>query len=177
MKSFSFGQRFYHLGDKESLLLLTFILMFCAIDSFAQTAILKDEKTIIFELPTTASRQLAILRAGTKVQILQNKNGWVQLRFGKNRTGWMPLDASSERKNSQRENPISTKENKHQINDKANSDLQQDSNLILEKSKGGLSFHLGFFGGGVGILTNVPVKSAGAKSISNMAFNYGIGIQ
>lgn len=30
---------------------------------------------------------------------------------------------------------------------------------------------------GFGVLTNVPVKSAGAKSISNMAFNYGIGIQ
>lgn len=30
---------------------------------------------------------------------------------------------------------------------------------------------------GAGVLTNVPVKAAGARSISNMAVNYGIGIQ
>ena len=185
-----------------------------------RVVVLKNAKTIIFELPSMASRQIALLPRGTRVKLLQRSGGWIQLAFGHKRSGWMQLEKAS---------------NARSAINKAGHDMDAfppESKVIPAESKGGLSFHMGFLSGdfsylfkfyyknrprwhlegsfqyvadrvlsiyimdanfkylwrirnsymsyvhsGFGVLTNVPVKSAGAKSISNMAFNYGIGIQ
>lgn len=212
--------------------LLAIFILALHIKAGAQTAILKDKTTIIYELPSTLSRQLTLLKAGTKVHILQKKGEWAQLAYGKNFKGWMKLTGLKDNNPTKKHNATSGKRKKVDSNSANEIDVKPQGSNLSQSSKGGLSFHLGFFGGdftyvfkffyksrprthlegsfqyvadkvvsiyamdanfkylwsvndnfvswlngGVGILTNVPVKSAGSKSISNMAFNYGIGIQ
>lgn len=62
----------------------------------AQTAVLKDRETPLYEMPSTTSRKLAILAAGDTVRVLQNRGLWIQLASRGERKGWIYLGKNSE---------------------------------------------------------------------------------
>ena len=100
-----------------------------------RVVVLKNAKTIIFELPSMASRQIALLPRGTRVKLLQRSGGWIQLAFGHKRCGWMQLEKAS---------------NARSAINKAGHDMDAfppESKVIPAESKGGLSFHMGFLSG------------------------------
>jgi len=57
----------------------------------AQIALIRDQHTPLFEMPSTTSRQVATLFAGDTVYILQNRGMWLQLVTRENLKGWMYL--------------------------------------------------------------------------------------
>jgi hypothetical protein len=195
--------------------------------ALAQTAILKDAATPIAAQPSPQSKVIAVLAAGDTVRILKMSGAWVQVSFRDNKTGWMFVGSNGV---STAKPPTETAVKGKGVEEPRSTTLTAAASRPL--TDGGVSFHLGAFGGqftyigkfyyktlpsiyvegtfqyvageiasfyimhgnakyvrpiasrldgtltiGVGVINTVPISSAGNKSVSNMAFNYGLGVQ
>jgi hypothetical protein len=195
--------------------------------ALAQTAILKDAATPIAAQPSPKSKVIAVLAAGDTVRILKMSGAWVQVSFRGNKTGWMFVGSNG---------ASTAKPATEAAAEKKKAEGPRSTSLPAAAPRpltdGGVSFHLGAFGGqftyigkfyyktlpsiyvegtfqyaageiasfylmhgnakyvrpiasrldgtltaGIGIINTVPIRSAGNKSVSNMAFNYGLGVQ
>ncbi len=195
--------------------------------ALAQTAVLKDAATPIAAQPSPQSKVIAVLAAGDTVRILKMNGAWVKVSFRGNQTGWMFVGSTGV--STAKPATESAVEGKKADEPRSSRPPAAASRPLTD---GGISFHLGAFGGqftyigkfyyktlpaiciegtfqyvagevasfylmhgnakyvrvlrprldgtltaGVGVINTVPVRSAGNKSVSNMAFNYGFGVQ
>jgi hypothetical protein len=211
--------------------LVAFLLSLPITAALAQTAILKDPVTPLYEKPSTNSRLLAVLAAGDTVRILKTSGPWVHVLFHRKRTGWLNISGKSASA-SKAESDASGEESRWRNQPQAAPALGGVGNGVRAATDGGISFHLGTFSGdftyvgkfyyrslpsiylegtfqyvagqiaslyllygnakyirrlgqridgsltaGAGVINTVPIRSAGGKSVSNMAVNFGLGIQ
>jgi hypothetical protein len=206
---------------------LAFWLISPNVAALAQIAILKDAATPIAAQPSPTSKVVAVLAAGDTVRILKMSGAWVQVSFRDNKTGWMFVGSNGvSTAKPATESAVKIK----RVEEPRSASLPAVAPRSL--TDGGVSFHLGAFGGqftyvgkfyyktlpsiyvegtfqyvageiasfylmhgnakyvrpiasrldgtltaGIGVINTVPVRSAGNKSVSNMAFNYGFGVQ
>jgi len=187
--------------------------------SFAQSAVLKDEATPLYEYPSLQSKLVGVLAAGDTVRILQNRSGWVHLSARKQLKGWMRAGAKPASKFSLLDKTSLSGNNKTDVT----SAKPYDGGIVLGLGTLGGDFAYigrfyfrnlprwelegsfeyvagqiasiylmhanmrylrtfknrfeGYATAGVGVINTVPIQSAGARSISNMALNYGLGVQ
>jgi len=230
---------FFSLRPQLGLIFFLWLIIFSGLAS-AQRIVLKDSSTPIAEQPSPKSRVIAVLARGDTVRVLKLNGAWAQVAFRGKKKGWMFIGRGPASTNANAPAALTPSASAKPNNAAPVEEIKPVEQTAGDApvattppvADGGVSFHLGAFGGqftyagkfyyrtlpaiyiegtfqyvagnlasfylmhgnakyvrplgrdldgtltgGVGVINTVPVRAAGGKSVSNMAFNYGVGAQ